>query len=398
MYRILLKFLISDLTLFSIPCLLWPIHNWSQTDLLLGRGGETNTHSGNIKFRKLIEEFKPIYIAAPRREKPDIAKKLVAQWKAQDPPGRFLEKRSSCRVGGVTPKKLWYEISDEAAKKRASKSLGEKQKVGSLLNANKESQSGGKKQKPSLKTRLRILEARAAATEGGRRPSPRGERSSNLSFPLAQGEGMSSFLYRNLPIGHFGQGSKSQKSSKTTSEAEHSLNFFGSQDDAIINKSAGWSNNSGTSKDLRIPPLPHNTIEPLDFEDHSPTPLDLKSDDDTGMNLISSLFSSSSTTRCSPSMITESRTPPSSVQLFDNSSLLPALHLQAATDMIISGKPASGAQDLLFSNGTSLAQLQHAVPTAAELTECWENEESSCQQGQQAMCFVDLFHNATTRT
>ncbi|CAB9506216.1 expressed unknown protein [Seminavis robusta] len=91
-------------------------------DLLLGRGGETNSHSGNQLFRRLIEAHKAVYISAPRRSKPDIAKTLVAQWRAMDPPGRFLAKKM---MPGQS-KKLWYEIGDDAARKRTSKSLGEK--------------------------------------------------------------------------------------------------------------------------------------------------------------------------------------------------------------------------------------------------------------------------------
>jgi len=90
----------------------------NRTDLLLGRGGETNSHNGNILFRRMIEQHKAIYLAAPRRHKPQIAMALVAKWKALDPPGRFLTKSKSSQH--------WYEIDDETAKKRTSKSLGER--------------------------------------------------------------------------------------------------------------------------------------------------------------------------------------------------------------------------------------------------------------------------------
>ena len=73
-------------------------------------------------FRKLVEATKPIYTRAQRRHKPEIAKGLVAKWKALDPPGRFLSKSGQ----------LWFEIDDESAKKRASKSLGERSKDGSI--------------------------------------------------------------------------------------------------------------------------------------------------------------------------------------------------------------------------------------------------------------------------
>lgn len=46
----------------------------------------------------------------------------MAKWKALDPPGRFLSKSGH----------VWFEIDDESAKKRASKSLGERSKDGSI--------------------------------------------------------------------------------------------------------------------------------------------------------------------------------------------------------------------------------------------------------------------------
>lgn len=90
-------------------------------DLLLGRGGETNNHSGNITFRGLIEQYKPTYQSAPKDQKPEIAQMLVNQWRALDPPGRFMAKSPDNQD-------LWVDIGDMAARRRASKSLGERSK------------------------------------------------------------------------------------------------------------------------------------------------------------------------------------------------------------------------------------------------------------------------------
>lgn len=90
-------------------------------DLLLGRGGETNNHSGNITFRGLIEQYKPTYQSAPKGQKPEIAQMLVNQWRALDPPGRFMAKSPD-------NEDLWVDIGDMAARRRASKSLGERSK------------------------------------------------------------------------------------------------------------------------------------------------------------------------------------------------------------------------------------------------------------------------------
>jgi hypothetical protein len=98
-----------------------------------------DTYSGNQLFRKLVEANKAYYISTPRREKPAIAKALVNQWRCLNPPGRFLAKRS---IPGNS-KMLWYEIGDDAARKRASKSLGEKKGSPFLATCLERSQSSG---------------------------------------------------------------------------------------------------------------------------------------------------------------------------------------------------------------------------------------------------------------
>lgn len=137
-----------------------------------------------------------MYVAAPRRDKPEIARLLVAHWKGLNPPGRFLAKRPAASGDGDPAKKLWYEISDEAAKKRSSKSLGEKQKSGSPTKESASSDTA----KRTPKNRLRSLEAKAARKERG---SPRNDRI-DISFPVAQTQpepgSLHSFLYEPLAM------------------------------------------------------------------------------------------------------------------------------------------------------------------------------------------------------
>jgi hypothetical protein len=59
-------------------------------DCLLGRGGGANKHSGNIKFRQLIKEYKFRYIEVPKIQKPKVAEEVVQVWRNMNPPGRFL--------------------------------------------------------------------------------------------------------------------------------------------------------------------------------------------------------------------------------------------------------------------------------------------------------------------
>ena len=59
-------------------------------DVLCGRGGAANNHEGNVRFRKMVAEQKRRYLAAGKKEKPQVARDIVKMWRAQDPPGRFL--------------------------------------------------------------------------------------------------------------------------------------------------------------------------------------------------------------------------------------------------------------------------------------------------------------------
>ena len=46
-------------------------------DVLCGRGGGTNSQVGNRCFRKLVENFQPIYLLTQRREKPLLTRTIV---------------------------------------------------------------------------------------------------------------------------------------------------------------------------------------------------------------------------------------------------------------------------------------------------------------------------------
>lgn len=78
------------------------------------------THSGNIAFRHMVQEHKERFRLGSRKEKSKLIDEVVAKWREQDPPGRFVTKRKLSN-GDV----VWYECDDEAAKKRAAKSLAE---------------------------------------------------------------------------------------------------------------------------------------------------------------------------------------------------------------------------------------------------------------------------------
>ncbi|CAB9511530.1 Transcriptional regulator [Seminavis robusta] len=102
---------------------------WSMTgiaypgkhDVMLGRGGESNYHAGNLTFRSFIQEHKIRYQKARKQEKPIIALEVVLAWRELSPPGRFL-----ARVDPSRADSLWEDVGDEQACKRAGRTLGEK--------------------------------------------------------------------------------------------------------------------------------------------------------------------------------------------------------------------------------------------------------------------------------
>lgn len=92
-------------------------------DVLLGRGGGTNHHVGNVRFRRLTESSRARYAASSRnREKAAVAAAIVRGWRAQDPPGRFLQRRKDGPTG------MWFDVGDEKAIRKTSQALREKMK------------------------------------------------------------------------------------------------------------------------------------------------------------------------------------------------------------------------------------------------------------------------------
>ena len=79
-------------------------------------------HTGNIRFRALIQKYKPIYRDTPKKLKPSVSTKVVAIWRAQEPPGRFLT-RSDHYHG---PRRTFYDVGDAAARRKAAQCLREK--------------------------------------------------------------------------------------------------------------------------------------------------------------------------------------------------------------------------------------------------------------------------------
>ena len=88
----------------------------TNVDILRGRGGGTNHHPGNKKFRDEARVFRNRYKdkATTRREKYELSLTLVKR--ARDYGGRFLERRNG-------DDKNWYLMSEGDVRKKASQGM-----------------------------------------------------------------------------------------------------------------------------------------------------------------------------------------------------------------------------------------------------------------------------------
>lgn len=85
-------------------------------DILAGRGGGTNRHDGNIRFRAEARKLRSVYKdeETDRRTKYVLSQELVTRVKQYG--GRFLEKGHDGK---------WYEMDEKSARKKASQVLRE---------------------------------------------------------------------------------------------------------------------------------------------------------------------------------------------------------------------------------------------------------------------------------
>lgn len=87
-------------------------------DVLYGRGGGTNHHPGNKRYRQMVEDRKVEYVACKRLDKPLVALGIIREWRGQKPPGRFLKMDDNTG--------LWNDVGDKKAREKTSQALREK--------------------------------------------------------------------------------------------------------------------------------------------------------------------------------------------------------------------------------------------------------------------------------
>jgi hypothetical protein len=98
-------------------------------DVLLGRGGGTNNHTGNVQFRQLVNKHKMRYLACSKVEKPKVAREVVQLWHKLRPPGRFLQRKDETKKGPGSVSDatiIWIVVGDKKAREKASQCLRER--------------------------------------------------------------------------------------------------------------------------------------------------------------------------------------------------------------------------------------------------------------------------------
>lgn len=95
------------------------IRTIKSSDVLCGRGGATNSHSGNRSFRSLVKRHQDRYLRAKKRDKPSVAAAIVDL--VRDRGGRFLRRHEHSTQGDI----LWVDIGDERAREKTCQALRE---------------------------------------------------------------------------------------------------------------------------------------------------------------------------------------------------------------------------------------------------------------------------------
>jgi len=96
--------------------LCWP-HKGIQTphanDVLYGRGGGTNHHPGNRRYRALVKAKTVCYNNTIRPERGSVADQIVKDWRTtQQPPGRFLKLNQKSG--------MWDDVGDAKAREKTA--------------------------------------------------------------------------------------------------------------------------------------------------------------------------------------------------------------------------------------------------------------------------------------
>ncbi|KAL3929942.1 MAG: hypothetical protein SGBAC_011985 [Bacillariaceae sp.] len=92
------------------------VDEYSDSDILFGRGGRSNHHPGNKVYRDVVTEKQPYYRSCDKNEKTKVAQSIVDTIH-QNHNGRFLElDKEACR---------WYVVPNVVARRKVGQALRE---------------------------------------------------------------------------------------------------------------------------------------------------------------------------------------------------------------------------------------------------------------------------------
>jgi hypothetical protein len=95
-------------------------------DVVLGKGNGINSLPGNLRFRRIIWKYKPLYASTPRSLKGTVAELVINEIACLDPPGRFLEPQSEHRCFRQVPRKRAIEKTCQALREKKN-NMGQRQ-------------------------------------------------------------------------------------------------------------------------------------------------------------------------------------------------------------------------------------------------------------------------------
>jgi len=100
---------------------------WGEWDVPLGRAQEVREFIGNVRFRDLVEHYRPAYHATTRKPEKTTISTTIFQTIAQNG-GRFLDKKKTARKtvtaqGTCTTVYEWFEIPQDKALAKISQAL-----------------------------------------------------------------------------------------------------------------------------------------------------------------------------------------------------------------------------------------------------------------------------------
>lgn len=119
-------------------------HHFGENDILCGKGRSSICHTGNTRFREIVEANKSGYAVATKKQKLFLAHSIVDLIRHANPPGRFLLR--DLETG------RWYDIGKNRSLEKTSQALREKPQKTSdaAANGSDERTSNGVPAKPSL--------------------------------------------------------------------------------------------------------------------------------------------------------------------------------------------------------------------------------------------------------